>query len=345
MIFLVHHGITGQKWGVRNGPPYPLSAGQHSAKERKADWRSILASNNAKKASGSIDISKEAKFRLTEKQKRAIKIGAAIAATALISYGGYKLYKSGALDQYIDTGDKKVIDILNNKETDVLHETTRERLSRCNPHFTKVPYNTPYNRNCGNAVIAYEMRCRGQDVQARGNSIGMTFSNFGQFFKGINSDSVSQLNIDAPSLSDEAYKALVGASPVSKQVARELSDRGAQVKRQLASQLSEAYPQGSRGSLILSASFGSHWISWEKTEKGVSFLNPQDPTLDLDQFFSTYTHRPNTINVDCALRLDNLSINADNIKDVVIDRLSETMDYGTYKPIEKGDNFVLSPRW
>lgn len=74
-------------------------------------------------------------------------------------------------------------------------------------------------------------------------------------------------------------------------------------------------------------------------------MNPQDPTLDLDQFFSTYIHRPNNTTVDCALRLDNLSINTDNIKAVVIDRLSEALDYGTYKPIEKGNNFVLSPRW
>lgn len=26
--FLMHHGIDGQKWGVRNGPPYPLEKGQ-----------------------------------------------------------------------------------------------------------------------------------------------------------------------------------------------------------------------------------------------------------------------------------------------------------------------------
>lgn len=25
-IYLAHHGIKGQKWGVRNGPPYPLDA-------------------------------------------------------------------------------------------------------------------------------------------------------------------------------------------------------------------------------------------------------------------------------------------------------------------------------
>lgn len=32
---LSHHGIFGQKWGKKNGPPYPLSAGAHSAQEKK----------------------------------------------------------------------------------------------------------------------------------------------------------------------------------------------------------------------------------------------------------------------------------------------------------------------
>lgn len=39
---LYHHGILGQKHGVRNGPPYPLSAGDHSASEKKAGWRKSL---------------------------------------------------------------------------------------------------------------------------------------------------------------------------------------------------------------------------------------------------------------------------------------------------------------
>lgn len=32
---LYHHGIKGQKWGVQNGPPYPLSGGQFSGEEVK----------------------------------------------------------------------------------------------------------------------------------------------------------------------------------------------------------------------------------------------------------------------------------------------------------------------
>lgn len=32
---LYHHGVIGQKWGEKNGPPYPLSEGQKSAAEKK----------------------------------------------------------------------------------------------------------------------------------------------------------------------------------------------------------------------------------------------------------------------------------------------------------------------
>lgn len=32
---LWHHGIDGQKWGVRNGPPYPLDSSDYSSAERK----------------------------------------------------------------------------------------------------------------------------------------------------------------------------------------------------------------------------------------------------------------------------------------------------------------------
>ena len=39
---LEHHGIRGQKWGRKNGPPYPLDAADHSAAERKAGWRQSL---------------------------------------------------------------------------------------------------------------------------------------------------------------------------------------------------------------------------------------------------------------------------------------------------------------
>ena len=33
--YLQHNGIKGQKWGVRNGPPYPLKYEDHSAVQKK----------------------------------------------------------------------------------------------------------------------------------------------------------------------------------------------------------------------------------------------------------------------------------------------------------------------
>ena len=40
--YLIHYGIRGQEWGKRNGPPYPLAAGDHSTSEKRAGWKKSL---------------------------------------------------------------------------------------------------------------------------------------------------------------------------------------------------------------------------------------------------------------------------------------------------------------
>jgi len=40
-LMLYHHGILGQRWGKKNGPPYPLGASQLSASEKKAGLKHI----------------------------------------------------------------------------------------------------------------------------------------------------------------------------------------------------------------------------------------------------------------------------------------------------------------
>ncbi len=45
--YMAHHGILGQKWGTRNGPPYPLGGGDYTQSERKA----ILKKRNTVKNS------------------------------------------------------------------------------------------------------------------------------------------------------------------------------------------------------------------------------------------------------------------------------------------------------
>lgn len=44
--YLAHHGILNQKWGVRNGPPYPLGGGDYSKSELRAVYKQRKARNS-----------------------------------------------------------------------------------------------------------------------------------------------------------------------------------------------------------------------------------------------------------------------------------------------------------
>lgn len=43
--YLSHHGVKGQKWGVQNGPPYPLDSGNDSSKKKKSNAGKYLDQN------------------------------------------------------------------------------------------------------------------------------------------------------------------------------------------------------------------------------------------------------------------------------------------------------------
>ena len=63
---LAHHGILGQKWGYRNGPPYPLSGGDYSKEElRKVYNQRSLKPNSLYNKKHFDDIIKADKDTLT----------------------------------------------------------------------------------------------------------------------------------------------------------------------------------------------------------------------------------------------------------------------------------------
>lgn len=49
--YLVHHGILGQKWGKKNGPPYPLDFSKLSAEERKQAKKESIDKGDVETAS------------------------------------------------------------------------------------------------------------------------------------------------------------------------------------------------------------------------------------------------------------------------------------------------------
>ena len=65
---LYHHGIQGQKWGKRNGPPYPLKPGAKSASETKTDNKKKAASQ-----SGLFDsLKRRKKQKILKKQMKKV---------------------------------------------------------------------------------------------------------------------------------------------------------------------------------------------------------------------------------------------------------------------------------
>lgn len=356
--YLSHHGIRGQRWGKKNGPPYPLSPGDHSASEKKAGWRKSLDDKSDKDDNNGG-------FHLTDKQKKALIIaGVATAAVA----GGIVLYKTGAINPNMITsigrGQKFVGNSFNQSINDVSidpktgfnkiigKESPIERLKRCNPNYKNSLTVTPYNMNCGNSVIANELRCRGLDVQARGNIEGMTIPQFGQMFGGMKSETFCELRIDGTkelSISADTQYVLGKFANKKSEGYKELKDRAILVRQQIEKQLNSQYPDNSRGSMFFTTDVGSHWISWNKANGKILFENPQDPGIDLDiKYFSRYAyHRNNSSAVTTALRLDDLSINNVNIKEVVMNRGNKIIDKNVAKNqqfrVAKsiGDNFIF----
>ncbi len=165
-LYLAHHGIKGQQWGVRRGPPYPLDASIHS---RSKSVKSV--NKPAGKLADSGENGRKAKFHLTGKQKLAILGTVSVVGIAALSMSVKdKRIANALLDgrQYANAALTKVghdavstvspfkMKKNSGPRTD---ESIIEDVTNTNPKRG--------NRNCVACAMAYCMRAKGYDVAAK----------------------------------------------------------------------------------------------------------------------------------------------------------------------------------
>lgn len=155
---LYHHGVAGQKWGKKNGPPYPLAASAHSASEKKARWRKSLNSGGASakrtksarsKNKSVVDalkrkfdsITPEQKAKAKKIVKTALIVAGAIAVTALAGYGAYHGVKALKAYQYAKISKdyhKAIKEYYNSKKSwDTIHDSFKTAIESDRPITNK----------------------------------------------------------------------------------------------------------------------------------------------------------------------------------------------------------------
>lgn len=272
---LYHYGIKGQKWGIKNGPPYPLGEGQKSAKEKK------------------MDSGRRSDF------KKYAKIGAAVAVAGLATYGAYKygpqIVDAAKREAFISTlsgtmADRKKSLVIDDKARDIAEQTglpLKDKYYSADEDIeilrkSRNQDGVARNTDCGPLALNFCLRRMGLDVVSE-HPDQMSLAELGHYFKGIRSASkavdISRFENNTQ-IKDEIVRIAMGQSVDSNNSVGLIEVR--------------------RGDI-------GHFTSWYKENGEIKFDDIQSDSSFIDKApFKSFSD----IKV---VRLDNLEIRANNL--------------------------------
>lgn len=199
---IVHHGIKGQKWGVKNGPPYPLGSAAHNKVVKKA--KTDKGRSPAKKKEPVFGASKPGSASVPSKLpdsaydhsrsdydayfKTLSKRLTMAIATGDIPYLVRFLATDAAKTAISSIKEKKAAKRSEEAELDTKtglkkksKEWSAERdLKAVNPGFMNLNSNT--KNNCMLCTATYDLRRRGYEVTANKASYGYGYSDVQRWY-------------------------------------------------------------------------------------------------------------------------------------------------------------------
>lgn len=317
--FLAHHGILGQKWGRKNGPPYPLSASKHSAAEKKAGWQKSLeggkdhglsnkTQNNkmvdtkgmTKKQkeealkryydhSGSDAGQQKARFAVSTLLSAAIATGVnPVVGGAYLAYDGKRAYDAFMASEKEKQSNERKSSLKLDKQTGLrVKNRTWDQLDdvkAVNPGFKNFDSNT--KKNCFLCSMTYDLRRRGYDATAKKAIYGYFNDDVNRWYQGAKVNDVTHKNAKGKFDSETTYTNLNTALSSQK--------------------------QGSRGMVNVTwkGMVGGHSLAYDVTKDGVKIYDAQSGK---EQDMRKLVKRSQEVSYT---RLDNLKLNKQHIREV-----------------------------
>lgn len=295
--YLYHHGILGQKWGKRNGPPYPLGSSDHSASEKKAGWRKSLDKSNGSPHTKSSSHGKSEKTAVDELLAAYGKhpVGkldglAAVGKARVEAMLGKKVGSAGD-EVGFDGQSVHFVSGQKNRETGSglkrlsKPETLEETLRNTNPNRG----HPDYDNNCTLCSITAFLRQQGYDVTAgkTGGKQQMLGGKVEECFKGV--------------------KVLDGSAV-----------KFGRSRKDATEMLLNRFGNNAEGVCGIQWKNGrGHAFNWKIKDGNVSFFDGQSGWNDsiVSRFWSKGLINPN--DSLCLARLDNAEINFDAIRELL----------------------------
>lgn len=315
--YIQHYGILGMRWGVRRFQDKSgrlTAAGKKRYDDDPSNGTPEKASAKTSKEVGDSFIEKKLGIKLSDRQKTAIKVGAGIAAAALVAYGGYRLYNSDVGKPVRDQ-----VNLLIDRINEGYDRTTFQNTGKLTEHakkdlstreydsklrfFKKAREYTPDedlkainegmfrvtkggSNNCGLCTTAYELRRRGYDVRANFAEQGRSVKTLSEFFK----------NAD---IQDDTALANRTKSEWMAAIERRLVRQGDGARGNFGGQ----YAMGGGHSIIYEVSKGK--VIFRDGQTGETYRSVREAIGNFVPGKSNY------------FRMDNLEINSDNIHNAV----------------------------